>query len=348
MVVTGLAANTSLGRGTSAWAAARAGLRRASPIDREAMDSEGEPMALLGHPVSDVAGFQGEARLLALAVPALEDLLAEAGADRPVKTGLILALPSLRERAELAGANVPKTLGLLDRLSELSGLGSLALTQAFSDGPVGFALALQVASRALTSRVVDRVIVGAVDTLCDNLALDALEAHGRLKGPENPVGLQPGEAAAFLMLERPDDLRSAPKGAMASVMLVGLGQETGADGALPRGQGLTDAIGQLIDEGGPLTAGKTWFVLDLNGEEGRAYDWGCCSAALGLRAPGLLPAPVWLHAMSFGDTGAAGAALGVQLAIRGLVRGYAPGTCAVIVSSADDGRRTAIRLEAPR
>jgi 3-oxoacyl-[acyl-carrier-protein] synthase-1 len=305
-------------------------------------------MALLGHPVVDVAGFQGEARLLALALPALEELLAEAGADGPAKTALFLAVPSLTERAELAGANAPASLGLLEQLCELGGPGPLTLTRTFCDGPVGFALALQAASAALASRTADRVIVGAVDTWCDDLALEALEAHGRLKGPENPVGLQPGEAAAFLMLERSEDLRSASRGALASVTLVGLGQETGAEGALPRGQGLTDAIGQLLDQAGPLPAGKTWFVLDLNGEERRAYDWGCCSASLGLRAPGLLPAPVWLPAMSFGDTGAAGAALGVQLVLRSLARGYAPGTCAVVLSSADDGRRTAIRLEAPR
>src|SRR6185436_14582460 len=92
ILVTSLGANTSLGNVVVACAAARAGLTRPASVDREVVDAEEGSVPLNGHPISTVAGFKSEARLLALALPALRDLLEGAGTTALNRTGLFLAL----------------------------------------------------------------------------------------------------------------------------------------------------------------------------------------------------------------------------------------------------------------
>jgi 3-oxoacyl-[acyl-carrier-protein] synthase-1 len=344
--VTSMGANTSLGTAVTACAAARAGLSRRTAFDREVADAEEGFVPLIGHPIAAVSGFEGEARLLALALPALLDLLKDVGRTPLERTGLFLALPDLATRAKMAGASLPRSVGLADRLCKMIGLPvNNSATRTFPDGPVGFALAMRAGMDWLAAGQSNTAIVGAVDSLCHDVALDALAAQDRLKGGDNSSGLQPGEGAAFLLLESGDDVRRRAAKPIASLTAIGMGKESGGDDDLPRGQGLRDAIMQLVAQSGTLPARETWFILDLNGEERRANDWGCCYPQLRLQIPDLLPRPEWYPATSFGDTGAASAALGVQMAISGFSRAYAPGPCAVVLSSSDDGRRAAIRIE---
>jgi 3-oxoacyl-[acyl-carrier-protein] synthase-1 len=344
--VTRIAANTSLGDAATACAAARAGLSRPAAVEQEFFNEDGDPVPVLGHPVRTVSGFQGAARLLALALPALRELMANADVQDREKLGMFLALPDVEARATAAGSAAPAAPDVLGRLAEMAGLSAKAsVRKAFSTGHAGFAQALQAALTLLASREVDRALVGGVDTLCDSLALEGLAAQGRLKTDDNPVGLQPGEAAAFLLLESAAGVQRRRAQPLAKLVAVGLAKESTADDAVPTGGGLTSAITQLVAVGGPLPAGECWFVLDLNGEERRAYDWGCCQPRLVAQMPGVLPAPEWTPAISFGDTGAASGPIAVQMMLRGFARGYAPTRCGVVLSSSDGSDRAAIRIE---
>jgi 3-oxoacyl-[acyl-carrier-protein] synthase-1 len=228
----------------------------------------------------------------------------------------------------------------------MAGLGAKTpVRRAFSTGNAGFAQAVQAALAVLASREVDRAVVGGVDTLCDSLALEGLAAQGRLKTDDNPVGLQPGEAAAFLLLELAEGVQRRGAQPLAKVVAVGLAQESTAEDAVPTGGALSSAITQLVAAGGPLPAGECWFALDLNGEERRAYDWGCCQPRLVAQMPGVLPAPEWTPATSFGDTGAASGPIAAQMMLRSFARGYAPTRCGVVLSSSDGRERAAVRID---
>jgi len=321
-------------------------MSRPAAVEQEFFDGDGDPVPVVGHPVRTVLGFQGEARLLALALPALRELVAGTDVQEREKVGMFLALPDVAARATAAGSAAPAASDVLGRLAQMAGLDAKAsLCRAFSTGHVGFAQALQAALTLLASREIDTALVGGVDTLCDPLALEGLAAQGRLKTDDNPVGLKPGEAAGFLLLESAGGVQRRGVQPLGKVIAVGLAQESTADDALPTGGALSSAITQLVAAGGPLPAGECWFVVDLNGEERRAYDWGCCQPRLVAHMPGVLPAPEWDPAISFGDTGAASGPIAAQMVLRGFARGYAPGRCGVVLSSSDGMERAAVRIE---
>jgi hypothetical protein len=198
IAVTARSANTSLGDAVTACAAARAGLVRPAKLELLAYEEFDGATPITAHPVSTAGGFQGDARLLSLAYPALHALLAAAAPSPSAKVGFFLASPDLVARAAVIGAPSPRPSTLIDRLVSITGLSvPEPLRRAFPLGPTGFATAIQAATEALIRREASVCIVGAVDTLCDDLAIAALTAQKRLKTADNPVGLQPGEAAAF-------------------------------------------------------------------------------------------------------------------------------------------------------
>jgi 3-oxoacyl-[acyl-carrier-protein] synthase-1 len=343
--ITAIGASTSLGASRAACAAARARLARPAPLPRLAFDSEEGPVPVTGHPVALVTGFQGDARLLSLALPALGEVARSMRLEPGAALGLFVSLPDLETRARAAGSELPARLPLLDRMAADAGLPVAPdLRASYPAGQAGFALAVGSALQLLAQGRAAACIVGGVDTLCDDLAVDALAAQGRLKTGDNPVGLQPGEAAAFLVLEPPESIRRRKAPVLGQVTGCALAHDPRTGDDPPIGQGLAEALRQLA-AGGPLPPGETFFALDRNGESARANDWGCCQQRLTARMPGLLPAPEWDLATCFGDTGAASGALAAQAAVVGFARGYAPGRCAVVVSASDGDRRAAVRIE---
>lgn len=348
-VVTGISANTSLGDAVTTCAAVRARLARPLPLEAEAWTEEEGAIPVAGHPVATVAGFQGEARLLALALEPLSRLWQEAKLAASPEVALLLALPDLQRRAEAAKTTLPKSRSVLDRLAVLAGLPpSGAWRRTFALGHAGFATAVDAALKLLAQGSVQACIVGGVDSLCDQVAVDALAAAGQLKTDDNPVGLQPGEAAAFLLLERPETARQRGARVLGQAVGVGMASQPQAEKEPPLGQGLLAALQQLFAATGAASPGSAFFVLDRNGETVRANDWGYCLQRITGRIPGLLPAAQWDPATCLGDTGAASGALGAQLAIRAFARGYAPGACGIVLSASDGGARTALRLEQAR
>jgi hypothetical protein len=344
-VVTAVSANTSLGGAATACAAARAGMSRPAPLASVVFEVEEGAAPVIGCPVPTVAGFQAEARLLSLALPALEDLV-ETAALGHADVAFLLALPNLATRAGATGRPVPPVLRLADRLPALAQLRDLpALRRAVTQDHTGFAVALGAALEILARRQARACVVGAVDTLCDDLGVQHLVAQNRLKTADAPVGIRPGEGAVFLLLEAPEVARQRKVTPLGAIEGVSLAAEPQKDGVPPSGRGLLQAIDDLAAASGGLPGGETFFVLDRNGETRRAHDWGCCLQRLAGRRPPLLPAPEWDPATSFGDTGAASGALGALMAMRGFARRYAPGACAVVLSSSDAGARSAIRIQ---
>ena len=193
----------------SACAAARAGMSRAVELEGPApqLDPQGELDPLRGHAVRESTfGFQGLGRLEALLHPALDDLAARLPAGE-APDGLYLAFGDRERYGDGAfGGITNEDLGraLTEVVVARLGLGRGA------GGDRSRSQRTARASPACSSApwtIWPRPRCGArwsgvVDSLVDEEAVDWLLRVNRLKTSLQPVGLSPGEAAAFLPARR--------------------------------------------------------------------------------------------------------------------------------------------------
>ncbi|WP_163993688.1 hypothetical protein [Pyxidicoccus caerfyrddinensis] len=351
MVAVGM--SSSLGPAMTACAAFRAGIVRAKPSESVTTfapgDSAPQPVfvrELLG----STFGFSGEGRLVAIAREALEDLRTHVPLESLGReAGAFLALPDFSDGsgpAALAAAAGRLGRRVLGRA--LEGLGVSwpeARWRFFSGGSAGFALALEAAHQALERRDFETCLVGGVDSLVDPEHLRYLLEERRLKTADNPVGLVPGEAGAFMVL-RSGRSRSEPETApTVDISPVQLGREPHPRGSDRRPDGVVlSACVQAALGPGPVPKGEVLFITDLNGEEVRAWEWGC--ALLRLRSDGGVggDVPFWVPATGFGDVGAAAGAVGAAIARHAFLRRYSPARRIVVVSQSDSGERAAFAV----
>jgi 3-oxoacyl-[acyl-carrier-protein] synthase-1 len=205
-------------------------------------------------------------------------------------------------------------------------------------------LAAEQAYRDLSTRTLDQCIVGGVDSFLDGSTLQALHEQRRLKSEDAPDGFQPGEAAAFFLLERMDSAVQRGADILAVVTQVALARDEPENGRRIPGVALGNALSVLL---GPSSQGprRGWFISDINGEPGRAMEWGNLLVRLSSSHPWLREAPLWYPASSLGDTGAASGVIGVCAAVRAFARDYAPADVAFVLSSSDGVERGALRVE---
>lgn len=349
IVITSLGMQSSLGGAITACAAARASMSMARDLDDyDVVDEDGTEAPAKGHPVDSAAGFRGFAKLLSLGWGALEDLLArdDLRGLHPERTGIVLCLPDLGARRP---ANAPP-LGWTaeDLCARLTELASLPIPESnwtgVTSGHAGVLHAVADAVAKLRAGRLERCLVGSVDSLLDPEALGWLLASGRLKTNDRPNGLSPGEAGVFFVLERFDQARRRDAVALATIAGVALGSEP--HHALSEGPGSGEGLARVIDELYAATGpGSAWLLTDHNGESYRANELGMAMVRLAPKLPAISGARRWFPAASFGETGAASAALAVGLAARAFARGYAEAESAVVLASSDGPARGALRLK---
>lgn len=356
---------TSLGMATAlgptmadSCAAFRAGIRRTRDLNTVDL---GEEMALGEEPIAAcraaylAEGYCAGAKTVLLGGLAITDLMR----CRPLdgdggRTGIVLHLsdcflldavaepqataddlPSAQWRQECSR--------LIPRMLAGCGLSVPAVDRHLSFGAhSGFVAALQAGAEMVAGGV-DRCLVGAVDSCLDPEFVLAAAVKGMLKTTVNPVGFVPGEAAAFALLERTDDVRRAGASPMASFRcgpLVPGAFDRFSDKA-PDGSVIARAIRAATTGAGQTEIGLV--VGDLNGEEYRARDWGSALARLGSRS--VAEAPLWIPALGFGETGSAAGGVGLCLATRAIERGLVHG--AALVSLADDRGAAAALMVTP-
>jgi 3-oxoacyl-[acyl-carrier-protein] synthase-1 len=344
-----------LGPAVPACAAFRANLRQPSPALETQLalpgDEVPQPLTVCALPVATF-GFTGVGRLVALTCEVLKDLgnrvdLETLGTDG----GLYLALPDpwtrgldLGEPDDTASRRI-EVLGtrVLETSLRNLGLSWKGPRRFFGGGNVAFAQALHVAHAELLRRGLRACVVMGLDCLVEEPTLQALADENRLKTPDQPVGLTPGEAGAALLVT-PDG-----PGAVSRVVLHGvrLGQEPHPRGSdrPSDGRALAECAGEVLAAAGAVHTAPL-LVSDHNGEEVRAREWGMALLRLRELDPALATPPTWYPAIGFGDVGAATGAIATCVAARALQRGYAPSSHCLILSSADDAGRAAILLGA--
>jgi len=347
-------------------AAARAGLMRSEELPYAFNDIWNKKVEYaIGHRVTLVTeGFEGPARLARLMECGLRDLESRTGRLDQIRPAFYLSLPSRfrtvcgnelvadeeirRQMTQTAGQASSErpyedAARILQQAARALTWGVVpSLRYATISGHTGVAEAVSAALADFSSDSVNNAVVGGVDSLLDEETLDWLQQTGRLKTSAVPSGLLPGEAAAFVLLQRTDLSRTPPQALIRSTHVL---RENGAflQGDPPSGVALSEVIRETVKN---LTdSERVWIITDQNGEPYRAQDWG-------LAVPRVLASPrdsiLWYPAVSFGDTSAASGAVAICLAVRSFERHYAPSNSLLILSSADGTTRAAMCLESGR
>ena len=191
----------------------------------------------------------------------------------------------------------------------------LPADEVFALGHAAAAAALVRAEQLITTGICRRVLVAAVDSLVDPMSLDWLAAEDRLRGPETPDGLAPGEAAVCWLLGPADP--------------AGLTQVTAGFGPATTARSANADARRWHAAAGDIPSGRDW--VDLNGEPRRNRTWGALAHLLH-RQDAVTASDGW------GDLGAASALAAGSLAVAG---GDRP---AALWSVSDDGAVGVIAL----
>jgi len=368
VAITGIGMSSALGMdAANACAASRAGITRAGELKcmnfagatcfgRETED--GVPQ-FVGHSSTIGWGFTGKARLALLASAALQDLLKTASLHASDLASCGLKVNMSDQFIEQANQTKLESEAIPERFEYPAGTWKAEAAEVLSmglrrsrvqidsrlhalyfGGHAGFAEAVRDAYREIRAGYMDRCIVGAIDSYVEPGFLDAAAGVGMLKTADNPVGFSPGEAAAFILLEHAGGKRAEFARISASSLAQDDSHQFHEKPAV--GSALAAVIGAALEEA--RAPRPSFVVADLNGMERRAVDWGHAIVKLNDRfAVGEVP--LWLHATSFGETGAAAGALAVCVAAKAFQRSYAPGECALISLASDSGARAALVLE---
>ena len=355
--ITGLGLVTPVGLSVaSSCAAFRAAVARLGPVHGHLVDDEsGDPVAAVGgrvplewfdggpqedeYPGHEAWGLKppppshawvspGAERLTELSIPAADEAWREARlADRaPRSIGLYLGLDD-RDRAEPTAGAIADALG-----------ASFAIVRADRLGRAAGLAALHRAARHLREERVEVALVGGVDSLVRPESIERLADAGTLKTEDNPTGVAPGEAAAFVVLEAEPPRGVAP---LAYLEGTGIAEEptTGTDDA-NEGVGLTAAVRAAREAAGGGPEHFPRVVCDLNGDRYRAMEWAYAHIRslqdLGSAPDGPAETERWHPAECTGDTGAASGLLNLIWSVTAMRRGYA-GIGVTLVWGASDG-----------
>jgi len=198
----------------------------------------------------------------------------------------------------------------------------------------------------LKSGNVNCCLVGGADSFLNEEDLTRLEGSFRLKSPDIPQGLIPGEGAAFLAVASGG---TSLKTRRMSIRGIGLSKEDAAHTVMsaghPTGRALISALHAALSDAQLPESIVSWRLSDLNGEFYGAIDsLLALSRVYRTRRDRL---EICHPADCVGEIGAAAGALLIIVAATAMEKGYAPGLVAMCEGSSDSGMRAACLVADP-
>lgn len=289
-----------------------------------------------------VAEVPADRRLRPDAATWLLNLAARAGAEAlgmadPARTLLLCAPPAASRNHPCWEVADPRSFltALFDRLGGRFAPGSRLV----DGGPAALVGCLPDAAARLARRESDQILLIGVDSLLNAVDFARLRQAGRLLG-ESAQGLVPGEGAGAVLL-------TAQPGPGMCIRAVGLAHEddTVLGERQSQGRGMQKALEQACHDSENPESAVEFIVSTFNGERYGALE------ALIFRARFYRTHRDYMAtaypAMSFGETGSASAAIALAIAADAFAKGHAPGRCAMLEVTSDDGMRAAAYLTAP-
>jgi 3-oxoacyl-[acyl-carrier-protein] synthase-1 len=322
---------------TAACAALRAGISAFT----ELAFVDGDNAPVIGTQVPENA--VGLRRLVKLLAGALADCLSQASGLRPEATPLLVAVAE----PERPGGIGNRGDQLLKDVQALLGVRfHPALSRCFPQGHTGAFAALRFARAQVLPASAPACLVAGVDSYINGPALAWLEGQQRLKTPNNPNGVIPGEGAAAVLVQREG---RTPVAAPLQVIGLGFAQETATILSEEPfiGLGIAQAVRQALAEAQLPMHDMEFRVSDLTGESYAFKEQSLMMARLLRRRRE--DTPLYHAADSLGDTGAAAGAVELVTAAAMFAKKYAPGPRGLCCTSAIAGERAAaiIKTTAP-
>jgi 3-oxoacyl-[acyl-carrier-protein] synthase I len=238
--------------------------------------------------------------------------------------------------AELAADKQRMTSALLSHLVRVGRIPAEPRAQrTIVADQVGMIAALEQAAAWLEGGICEACWLGGVDSYLDPPMIQALAGLDLLRTPEQPAGLMPGEAACFVVLE--SAARAAQRKRNVWARIDACKQWSGVE----RG---TDGMLHVVQEASARQP-PGLFVVNLNGTEARASEWG--NVLVRLTAQGMkTDAPLWIPPLHFGELGSATGPASIALLARGWARDYAPSPNALVCLMEDGTARGAFAVNA--
>lgn len=314
----------------TACAAIRCNINRIEELNFE--DQRGEPYYASAMPDLQ-PGLSGRERVLALLTRSLDEAIAPVGYGQPV--AVFLVLPTIFADADLSRL-------IRNLVVNFQSPVDLDVSQVLLGGPVTAFEALARAQATLASGRVAACVVATSDSFVSPRRLLELEQTGRLRRPDDPDGVIPGEAAACVLIDRFSER------ALASLAPPGFGNESATLwNDLPhRGDGLVEASTEALAASGYALADMDTRISDGAGE---SFDFReqalVVSRLLDRRKQSF---PLLLPCAVLGEIGVAGPLCGVVKAIATYQRGYAAGPRTLVFARDHQGPRAAVVVEAPQ
>jgi 3-oxoacyl-[acyl-carrier-protein] synthase-1 len=347
---------SSVGQGARACAAIRAGISRPREREPELLlvdPSTGEETIALQHPIDGVTdGFALVGAWMNMALEALDDMVVSAllPDERELsfwsRTGLLVVVPAdLTSRFGDGGDDlVALERAYLSPLVEIWGRPlNRQATALVPAGNAGGIAALDRARSFLFQNACERIIVLGADSFLDASSIEWLRDTNKLKGPDFPVGIVPGEAAACVLVEAATvaTRRHARIGAILEGIAVDQQDRTQFDA-----KALARAVRGAL--GGSKTANATGRINLISDHDGQTWRAGELGTMMAECADLPLHWPSWgCPATSLGYIGGASVPVGLGLAFQSFVRGYASADKAVVLGSSENGQVGAVCLSAP-
>jgi len=340
IVITGTGMITSVGHNAcQACASIRADIVRIETIDVF------EIKPVYGCPISGITdAFIDRGRFRVMVSHAMDDLITNARLSQKdfSHTDIYLALPPLNRyyMDSNIAEKLPKEICsnnpfLLDKEHQI---------KLYPDGHAAAATALQDAMLALEEDRINYAIIGGVDSLVFIDTLLFFFKKGRIKYENNPYGFTPGEAAAFILLEKCCHAQKRNAAIMSAIEAPHTETEpitiwSDKPGA---GSGLSQVISKTFADLSDHGENTGTIICDLNGEPYRAKEFGyAISRSLnGIKTNWQLVHP----ASNLGDTGAASFVISLCTGARSLERGYSKTDNILSYGASDDGLRGAAYL----
>ncbi len=352
--ISGIGLCSSMGGYQDACAAYRAGLNRFSGHEfmKLMFAGEEEPAPLTVAGVSTLYGYESIGRTIKLFQQAYKDLLNNRKKPLPEKFSILIALPEPEEREiEL---DVPwyanRTEKLKSYMDTLLPTLFKQLSPTFSEMPfqivfgdrLAFPRILQKAQDALESEDTEHCLLFIADSLLGKEDLDFQLEHNMIKTADNPVGYIPGEGAAMLLVSTATERSNV---SMSVHVLMDKTTFDYDDEAAERESWMGKKLFALYEQCLPKEMeAYPEFIIDLNGQEHRAQEYGMLQVMLKSRYPDIPLPTEQVPALGFGELGAMAGPIGLAIILASIERKYAKQRHFIISLSEDSGRRALIKI----
>lgn len=191
----------------------------------------------------------------------------------------------------------------------------------------------------------DLIILGCIDSLLEPKLLVASAGLGLMATDDNPVGYMPGEASAFSLtrLDANNSLQVSHVFSIAGLQSVDKGTNL-EDDTVPLGKEMSALVRSALQQAGiQNSADIQQVIVDHNGLEWHAYEWGNTLMRLQEHGISFDTATTIFPVVSFGEIGTTTGLASLAMAEQGYRRGYFKGATLVVLTSFN-GQRTALVL----